>query len=64
MKKAKAMFYGELPSNEIIKIQKEIDMLMKQRIEHLARLYDMGLAPFRGYYERLLKNNEKNLRTL
>ena len=49
MKKAKATFYGELPSNEIVAIQKEIDMLQKQRVEALERLYNLG-------YKRLLKN--------
>jgi len=54
-------FYGEMPSNEIVAIQKEIDILRNQRVEALKRLYDLGLAPFRGYYERLLKNERNNI---
>ena len=57
-------FYGEMPSNEIVAIQKEIDMLRNQRVEAFKRLYDLGLAPFHGYYEMLLRNHEKNVRTL
>lgn len=63
-KKKNDAIYGEMPSSKIIELQKEIDGLMKLRSETLERLYDLKLSPFRGYYERLLKDHEKNVRTL
>lgn len=45
---------------KIIRLEKEIEELRKQQVERLERMYALGLAPFRGYYERLLENEEKN----
>ena len=42
----------------INRLQKEIDEIKKQQAERLKRMYALGLAPFRGYYEKLLR--EKN----
>lgn len=44
---------------KINRLQKEIDELRKQQIERLGRMYDLGLTPFRGYYEMLLKKDKE-----
>jgi hypothetical protein len=43
-----------------VAIQKEINRIKKQRDEAIERMYELGLSPFRGYYEKLLtqKNRE------
>lgn len=43
---------------KIIRLQKEIDELRKQQVERIEKMYTLGLAPFRGYYERLLKGEK------
>lgn len=36
----------------IERLQGEIDRLRKQQVWRLEVMYALGLAPFRGYYER------------
>ena len=38
--------------------QKEIDELKEQQAERLKRMYALGLAPFRGYYDKILKSGK------
>ena len=40
---------------KVKKLEKEIKKLKQEKQKSLNKLYDLGLAPFYGYYEMKLK---------
>lgn len=50
---------GDIYLDDVIDHALRMKFLKDYKSEGLEHLYDLGLAPFRGYYEKLLKGEEK-----